>query len=121
MECRLTRSPPGSPWSCKVYIRWEYDSSGTKRDEVSEEAFGSIISDPADVEMRLRKAQAAVLNPHIPLKDVLDKTEDEIGELNAGGKTRFSRNVVCVDLEGEDLTDLSFIDLPGILYTLTPR
>jgi hypothetical protein len=26
----------------------------------------------------------------------------------------FSRDVVCVDLQGPELTDLSFIDLPGM-------
>jgi hypothetical protein len=122
MECRLTQS--SGPWSCKVSIRWEYDASGDNRnEEVSEVEFGPPISDPDDVELRLRQAQAAVLNPLMSAKSFLNMTEDDMDGDNASNTKplSFSRNVVCVDLEGEDLTDLSFIDLPGIFYTLTHR
>lgn len=114
MECRLS-SNSGS-WSCQVSIRWEFDATGKRKDEVSEELFGPRITSKADVEMRLRQAQATVLNPQNSANLYLAMTEDSIGAGASGsGTLSFSKNVVCVDLEGPDLTDLSFIDLPGIL------
>ena len=65
----------------------------------------------------LRRAQAAILNPTIPLSHFLDA---DIDTVRAGGvkvlgskPLAFSRNVICVDLAGPELVDLSFVDLPG--------
>lgn len=72
------------------------------------------MTDKADVELRIRQAQAAVLNNRAMGLDFLSMTEDMLKESAAGEQAlSFSRNVVCVDLEGPNLTDLSFIDLPG--------
>ena len=106
MECRLQAS--SGPWSCRISIRREYDSGGKRLDEISETAFGNIITNKSDVENALRLAQFAVLNPQVP--------SDTFSSLHAPeGRSllKFSRNVVCVDICGPDLTDLSFIDLPG--------
>lgn len=42
------------------------------------------------------------------IKDGIDSTEKPL---------LFSRNIVCVDLQGPDLVDLAFIDLPGSCVT----
>lgn len=110
MECRLSSS--SGPWSCQVSIRWEFDEQGKPADDVFEVIFGSTITEKADVELRIRQAQAAVLNMTIAEQDFLTKTEVELKE-GLRGALPFSKNVVCVDLEGPNLTDLSFIDLPG--------
>jgi len=103
MECRLQASP--GPWSCRISIRREYDNGGKRLDEISETPFGSIITDKSDVEDALRLAQLVVLNPQIESESVsLERSS-----------LKFSRNIVCVDICGPDLTDLSFIDLPGKL------
>jgi hypothetical protein len=51
----------------------------------------------------------------------MDIDDLEEGRFSKPGKPLlFSRNVVCVDLEGPDLTDLSFIDLPGVSVVFSP-
>ena len=115
MECRLSSSP--GPWSCQVSIRWEFEESGKRSDEVSELAFGKRITDKSDVELRLRQAQAAVLNPKVPASQFLGLSEKGcLTGIKSNKPLLFSRNVVCVDLEGPELTDLSFIDLPGMMF-----
>ncbi|KAI0059294.1 hypothetical protein BV25DRAFT_1809144, partial [Artomyces pyxidatus] len=82
--------------------------------KVLEVPFGAVITDKNDVGLALRRAQFAVLNERVDAKAVLGMNAYR---LRAGVKGSlallFSRNVVCVDLEGLDLTELSFINLPG--------
>lgn len=54
MECRLERS--AKPWQSQVLLRMN---------DQPEVTFGPIISDPDELEDRLRRAQCAVLNPNI--------------------------------------------------------
>lgn len=83
-------------------------------DEVFEVPFGDIIINKEEVEPLLRRAQFAVLNPHLAFSEVLSMPMDELRKSASAQSKSFSRNVVCVDLQGPDLTDLSFIDLPGM-------
>ena len=114
MECRLASSK--GPWSCQVLIRWEFDEDGKPLGKIDEIPFGKPITKKEDVELVLRRAQTAVLNPDSPAMYFLGLTEQGLSDIavNNSKALRFSKNVVCVDLEGPDLTDLSFIDLPGI-------
>lgn len=115
MECRLLSSD--GPWSCQVSVRWEYNPDGQRRNKIEEELFGGLLTVKSEVEMMLRRAQAAVLNPKTPLSHFLGMTESELNELSPRDRpesTPFSQNVVCVDIAGPDLTDLSFVDLPGL-------
>lgn len=71
--------------------------------------------------MTLRHAQAAVLNPKTPTNRFLVMTDSELSELSPRDRPEsipFSQNVVCVDIAGPDLTDLSFVDLPGLCCRL---
>jgi hypothetical protein len=115
MECRLSSS--SVPWSCRISIRREYDKNGKRLDKVREEQFGQVLTSKDDVELALRRAQAAVLNVDIPHAKNFSYAARRSKEWTAKAteSTPFSRNVVCVDLEGPELTDLSFIDLPGAL------
>ena len=101
MECRLTRS--ADAWSCQISIRKEYDDDGKKLHDVKEVPFEERTSKKEDVEPMLRRAQTAVLLGDASLHDFKSSVKGD----------RFSRNVVCVDLAGPDLTNLSFVDLPG--------
>ncbi|PIL25641.1 transporter [Ganoderma sinense ZZ0214-1] len=103
MECRLTHSP--DTWSCQISIRREYDENGKKLLDVKEVPFGQRLTKKEDVEPMLRRAQAAVLLGDASVSDLKASVKGD----------RFSRNVVCVDLAGPDLTNLSFVDLPGII------
>lgn len=81
---------------------------------MSEISFGGAITDKSHVELALRKAQFAVLNPGVSTLQILKATSaEELMGMATDKSQSFSKNVVCVDLEGPELTDLSFIDLPG--------
>ncbi|KAH7912598.1 P-loop containing nucleoside triphosphate hydrolase protein [Hygrophoropsis aurantiaca] len=112
MECRMSSSE--NPWSCRISIRWEYDENNNQMKDVTEVPFGEVITNKDEVEIALRCAQAAVLHPATPATQFQGLKGEEL-ERFKGKSLPFSRNVVCVDLEGPDLTDLSFIDLPGII------
>lgn len=113
MECRLSSS--SGPWKCQVLIRWEFDKSGKPLSKISEVPFGSHDIRHEDVELVLRRAQTAVLYPAYDASYFSDMTSERLSSFvnDNSDALRFSRNVVCIDLEGPDLTDLSFIDLPG--------
>ncbi|THH14151.1 hypothetical protein EW146_g6152 [Bondarzewia mesenterica] len=91
--------------------------------QVVELAFGDVIHDPKQVELALRRAQAAVLNPHIETQKLLGMSAEQLanGIQSSTKPLLFSRNVVCVHLQGPDLTDLSFIDLPGLIQVAEER
>ncbi|KAI3603462.1 dynamin family protein [Moniliophthora roreri] len=116
IDCRLSSTSSG--WSCRISIREEYDEQGKGLDEIKEIPFGGVIIDKSEVERALRRAQFAVLNPKIRRKAILSSTLEQLPSLITSTSTKtnsFSRNIVCVDLEGPDLTDFSFIDLPGLI------
>ncbi|KAG2064865.1 hypothetical protein BDR04DRAFT_1122244, partial [Suillus decipiens] len=75
--------------------------------------FGRTITDRNEVEVWLRRAQSAILNPNVPSSSFHTKTIEELRSTRNGLK--FSRNVVCVSIEDPDATDLSFYDLPGLI------
>ncbi|KAJ8474633.1 hypothetical protein ONZ51_g7084 [Trametes cubensis] len=100
-------------WTCQIKIRYEYDENGKQLDEVAEVDFGPLITEKTRVEDMLRRAQAAVLRPDLDPATFLGS---EPGHQLPGKKPlKFSKNVVCVELAGPDLADLSFVDLPGIV------
>lgn len=114
MECRLKHSD--EPWKCRILLRWETDSDGHKIDP-KEEPFGPVLHDKDDLELMIRRAQLAILNPSLPA-DFFREFDIEAlreGECPNGSdkQFQFSESVVCLELSGPDLTDLSFIDLPG--------
>jgi hypothetical protein len=78
-----------------------------------EDIFVDRITNKDDVELALRRAQYSVLNPDVPPQRVLELNAGDLGPRPSS--LLFSQNIVCVDLEGPELTDLSFIDLPGML------
>ncbi|KDQ18068.1 hypothetical protein BOTBODRAFT_63785 [Botryobasidium botryosum FD-172 SS1] len=121
MECRLSAST--EPWYCQVSLRFEYDEYRKPLKDVREVAFGPSLSfnEKADVELVLRRAQTAILNPNIPHTDFLSLSVDELRNYRQDSTLKFSRNVVCLDISGPNLTDLSFVDLPGIIQNDEPE
>lgn len=64
----------------------------------------------------ISRAQLAILNPLVPAQEFLTIDLTSLGadgQRNQFRQTRFSANVVCLDIIGPDVPDLSFIDLPG--------
>lgn len=124
MECNMSSS--GNAWSCTISLRLEYDGRGSPLSTGPRViSFGPQIVDKDQFEISLRRAQAAILNPHILQDTFLGKSEQEIKEMaQADPKTlKFSKNTVCVNITDPEATDISFADLPGklrILYLFTP-
>lgn len=71
------------------------------------------ITDTSDVDLALRRAQYWVLHPTETLESVRGISVDSLREDRKDG-LRFSRNVICLDISGPDLIDISFVDLPGM-------
>ncbi|KAJ7841840.1 P-loop containing nucleoside triphosphate hydrolase protein [Mycena leptocephala] len=95
-------------WSCKISLRFDYNSLGAKV-ETATYAFGPTITDKA-------LAQAAILSPHLPHQDFCTKTEHELRNPPADvERLLFSKNAVLVLLCDPTITDLSFVDLPGLI------
>lgn len=115
MECRLTQAP-GEEWQCQVSLRIEFNNDTGKRlSDVQEKKFGSVVTDPTRLEDVLRRAQLAILNPSVDHGKFVDFDVSKIGHdppLGSAKQLQFSKNVVCLDLSGPEVTDLSFIDLP---------
>ncbi|CAG8613040.1 20135_t:CDS:2, partial [Racocetra fulgida] len=116
MELRLTEST--KPWSCQISLRKEYDDENGKRlSRPNETKFGDSIDNPDMVDIMARRAQKALLNPTHDSSNFFDwdfgnKNNDDDPQLN---HLKFTKNVVCMEIKGPDVTNLSLIDLPGII------
>lgn len=108
MECRLANSD--EPWQCQILLRRETHEDG-HRAPSKEECFGPLLYDKSELEVMIRRAQLAILNPGIPAKTF--ETLDVDSYTKPEKQLDFSSDVVCLDLCGPGLPDLSFIDLPG--------
>lgn len=81
--------------------------------------FGQVLHRKEEVESTLRRAQFAVLNPEVDHTKILAAPVEDLQNLATRPGRDFSRDVICVELKGPDLTDLSFIDLPGVFLSFT--
>ena len=115
MECRLANSD--LPWRCQVYLRIEKDADGNALPDTKEERFGPLLTDKRELEPALRRAQLAILNPSLAASKFVEYRLEDVkpGHIPAGSarQLQFSANVVCLDISGPSVPDLSFIDLPG--------
>ncbi|KAF8434537.1 P-loop containing nucleoside triphosphate hydrolase protein [Boletus edulis BED1] len=113
MECTMSSS--ATTWSCRIKLRFDYDSSGHSSQQQKEISFGPTITDKNEVDIWLRRAQAAILNPNDPPESFHRKSIQELRNLTATNSLKFSRNVVSIFIEDPSATDLSFVDLPGLI------
>ncbi|KAJ7057470.1 P-loop containing nucleoside triphosphate hydrolase protein [Mycena amicta] len=123
-ECRLSRS--NTPWKCTVELRFITDKNGTPLGHARTEPFGDPVSDKADVEERIRRAQRAILNPSKSAQSFLeDAGNDDANSQDAYGhgamqdEMSFSTNFISLSISGPDLADLSFVDLPGLIASVS--
>ena len=121
MECRLKQSE--SRWQCQVLLRTEVDARDAVQRKM-ERKFGPVVNDTVELEKMLRRAQLAVLNPRVPANAFvsfdLDSLKTDVPPLGSSEQLGFSSNVVCVDVSGPEVPDLSFIDLPGKCLLMEP-
>ena len=108
-ECKLTRAD--ASWSCAVKLHFHTDVHGDSV-PLRVENFGDAISDKAEVEERIRRAQRAILNPSTSPSVFLGGVEVEENE------SSFSRNYISLEISGRELEDLSFVDLPGLIASV---
>ena len=108
MQCTMQRAE--GPWSCQITLRFSYDSKGRDRTPPLIIPFHTVY-DPKEVEIWLRRAQAAILSgPDAEPRSFFEKTREEINALKAAS---FSFNTIEILVRDPDGTDLSFVDLPG--------
>ena len=105
MQC-IMRSTTG-PWSCSISLQLDEDG---KRIVIP---FGSTVTDRSNVEIWIRRAQAAVLSPHHPETVFLTKSEHELKTEVDPQRLQFSKNCVRVEIMDPGSPNLDFVDLPG--------
>lgn len=116
---RINIKPTASdqqPWSCIVSINTRYNwyngqfgqDPWVEKDIPTEVEFARTTS-KAELEILIKRAQIAVLNPGSAPSNFLD---EDFPEENA---VTFSPNIVNLDISGPHLPTLSLYDLPGII------
>ncbi len=105
MECTILTS--STDWSCTISLR----GAGINT------AFSPVLTSKDVVELWIRRAQAAVLCPHLDRKIFETMSREQIKQatdctIDADVK-RFSNTVVEVKILDPNGTDLVFVDLPG--------
>ncbi|TPX71072.1 hypothetical protein SpCBS45565_g01349 [Spizellomyces sp. 'palustris'] len=114
-----------APWSCNVKLRYEFDSAGRPLKAVKELTFGKETFNKGDVDILVRRAQKALLNPSTDPVRYLDYMFDDSSAATrdkeaASNELKFVKNVVCLDIRGAGV-NLTLIDLPGIIRSVDKR
>ncbi|EIN04192.1 hypothetical protein PUNSTDRAFT_146674 [Punctularia strigosozonata HHB-11173 SS5] len=119
VECSLIGN--AAEWSCQIFLRFDFDKDGQALSQPTKFEFSPRLTDKADVEIWIRRAQAAILSPHHDHRIFQARTAQEIRDLlkTDPNMLKFSRNIVCVNIMDPDATDLSFVDLPGLIQNET--
>ncbi|RIA95858.1 Dynamin central region-domain-containing protein, partial [Glomus cerebriforme] len=94
-----------------------YDANDKKLIRPEEIKFGKIINDPDEVEVVARRAQKALLNPNYNHEDYFYHDFESISYEDDAirNELKFTKNVVCLEIKGPKVPNLSLIDLPGII------
>ncbi|KAI9508381.1 P-loop containing nucleoside triphosphate hydrolase protein [Russula earlei] len=105
-ECQLTQSD--TPWACTVSLQINTTADGSASANSKKVPFGEPITVKSEVTERIRRAQKAILSPSTPPEAFLQGTDIE-------PEIPFSANRIVLHISGPDVTDLNFIDLPGLI------
>ncbi|PPJ56133.1 hypothetical protein CBER1_02089 [Cercospora berteroae] len=112
-------------WSCAISLQYAYNYlPGASNSEFDGWAkYGQIdivqfaqITNKADLELNLRRAQTAILNPSKNWRHYSDLSAHEMGK--AKYQVDFSPNVICLEITAPNLLELSFYDLPGAINVM---
>ncbi|KAI0641574.1 P-loop containing nucleoside triphosphate hydrolase protein [Trametes meyenii] len=108
MECTILTTTTG--WSCSISLRMA--DRGTV-------GFSPSLASQSEVEVWIRRAQAAVLCPHLALDIFKTKDRDALRALTDTATDpevlKFTNDVVVIDIYDPHGVDLSFVDLPGLI------
>lgn len=110
-------SSSAETWSCQISLRIEYDDKGVLLPGPRTHVFGPVLTNKNQFEISLRRAQAAILNPHRSHDAFLQMTVQELKDIGQSDPKclKFSKNIVSVDIADPEATDLLFADMPGTL------
>lgn len=111
-------SSSAQSWSCTIALRRHTSVQGNLNSPGAPTTvrFGPEITDRKAIELWLRRAQSAILSPHVANhEEFYKKSETDLRNLMKTDKNMlpFSKDVVVVNVRDPKLTDLSFVDLPG--------
>jgi len=107
-------------------FRFDYDrETGQVLPSSRAEPFGpDRIFDKSLVEIWIRRAQVAILSPHVESSTFLDMSYTQLKEFmeqEKGRMKKFEKNKICIDIEDPEATDLAFVDLPGLIQNESPE
>jgi hypothetical protein len=110
----LTRND--GAWNCSISIKegFFFDKGSFKRREGAPVVTHfANVTDKERLEPMLRNAQLAVLNPRDNPQQFINA--DNADETQATRQVAFSPNIVSLEIQGPELPELSFFDLPGTI------
>jgi hypothetical protein len=102
-------------WSCTISLPSVHGTNGAGLDN-SCQRFGPVITNKSDVELWLRRAQAAILSRAQDKSQWLTKSEADIRKALSEPSAQmrsFTKDVIQIEIEDRNLANLSFVDLPG--------
>lgn len=114
----------GATWACSISIQqgFYFHTEGPNdpgcflpRDGPSVVNHFATVTDKAELESMLRKAQLAVLNPR---DDPQTFVNVDLASPNLPRQVPFSPNVVSLEIQGPNLPELYFYDLPGSINVI---
>ncbi|KAH9917729.1 P-loop containing nucleoside triphosphate hydrolase protein [Fomitopsis serialis] len=107
MRCRVFSDTKA--WSCDIFLQISPDAGSSN----TRERFSPPITSKAEVELWIRRAQIALLNPTAPRNSFVTKTEQELRAVTTS--LEFSKSIVEIDIYDPRGIELAFIDLPGLI------
>jgi len=97
-------------------IRREYsDETSQPLERTREDVFGPVLEDKTEVEMAVKRAQKAILNPSQPTSYFVNCDASVIRDSGAN-ELKFTKNLIVLEITGASV-NLTLIDLPGIIRT----
>jgi len=114
----------GAAWSCSISIQQGFyfhaegpDDPGRflRRDGPSVVDHFATVTEKGELESMLRKAQLAVLNPR---NDPQTFVGVDLASATLPRQVPFSPNVVSLEIQGPNLPELYFYDLPGSINVI---
>jgi hypothetical protein len=75
----------------------------------------ATVTEKSELEVMLRKAQLAILNPR---NDPQTYVGIDLASADLSRQVAFSPNVVCLEIQGPNLPELYFYDLPGSINVI---
>ncbi|WPA97076.1 uncharacterized protein RHO25_001684 [Cercospora beticola] len=121
-------SQEGDPeWSCTISLQCEsYRLPGVANGQSEFDGWAKYgqmdivhfakITSKTDLELTLRRAQAAMLNPSKSWRHFNELSADELD--NTKYQVDFSPNVISLEITAPKLLELSFYDLPGAINVM---